>query len=310
MSSVTAAVIMGDRVDPDHLRAFLDSMQTAAGQLVVVLSDGVLSESEGVNRSIVFHRVNKDFLRGGPTAIVNGVCEALHASPDAEHVVVVISSVSRLPTTSRLSEVLKSRLDYTRVSNCIFLSKKYANYVLQTKSVPSSANARKVGLLAASLMSGLIHSPKDAIEENTFIKFAMVGATGVFVNYLVVIIFKLWIPSSNILIGDAVGIELSIINNFIWNDMFTFKDSRQLDSADSVQERIVRFLKYNLVSLVSTSVNLWTFYYLDSVSGIYYLWSLFFAIILAFVINYVGSSRWAWGIGHGRRPATISALND
>ena len=299
MGSVTVAVIMGDRFDPDNLRAFLESMQTAAGRLVVVLPELVLAESDGVNRSIVFHRVSKDFLRGGPTAMVNGVGEALRASPDAEHVVMVISSLSRLPTASRISEVLKSGLDYTRVSNCIFLSRKYANHVLQTESVPSAVHARKHGLLAASLMSGLIHSPKDAIEESTFIKFAMVGATGVVVNYLVVIIFKLWIPWINILIGDAVGIELSIINNFIWNDMFTFKNSQQLDSADSVQGRVIRFLKYNLVSLVSTSVNLSTFYYLDSVSGVYYLWSLFVAIILAFLINYVGSSRWAWSKGHG-----------
>ncbi|MGI0085896.1 MAG: GtrA family protein, partial [Nitrososphaerales archaeon] len=198
------------------------------------------------------------------------------------------------PSTPGISKILKSGLDYARLSNCMFLSRKYAIHVAETEGIASSTNARKQGFRALSMISFTTHSPREAIAEFTFVRFAIVGFSGFVVNELVVSVFKFWIPSINLVMGDALGIELSIINNFIWNDIYTFKSARETNPVNSSRERVIRFLKYNLVSLSSTFVNLTVFYYLYSTLGIFYFWSLFIAIITAFVINYVGSARWAW----------------
>lgn len=310
MSNTTVAVIMNEGLDLDRLCVFLDSIHSIAGGLYVILTNNEFVESHLLEKSTAYHIMRKDLLTSGPTSISRGLSEALRVFPGADQVVVINAYSSKLPSISRVSDIFRSGLDYARLSSCLFLSRKYANFVAETDGIPSSTNAKKHGFLVPSLISELIHSPREAIEENTFIKFAMVGATGFVLNELVVTIFKFWIARVNLVIGDAVGIELSIINNFIWNDMFTFKNPKQSDSKDSMHKKLVRFLKYNLVSLVSTSVNLAVFYYLYSDLGIFYFWSLFVAILFAFLINYIGSSRWAWGKFTGDQSASLSVLKN
>ncbi len=292
IATTLAVVIIGEELESSRVRSLLQNMETVVSRLDVISSDRGLIESHSEGESAVYHLVNKEIISKGSTSIRNSLSEALRVSPGSEHIALLNYDKSKLPSVKGMVRVVKSRLDYARLSNCILFSRKYARHVVESDNIPSAANAKKHGYIVPSLLSGLIHSPLETIEESALIKFAMVGASGVVVNELVLTIFKLWITSVNLVIGNAVAVELSIISNFVWNDMFTFKAHKELGSSPS---KLARMLKYNLVSVVSTLVNLAVFYYLYQVLGIFYISSSLLAIGVAFGINYFGSSKWAWG---------------
>ena len=82
------------------------------------------------------------------------------------------------------------------------------------------------------------------------IKFGLVGSSGVIVNMgffylfneLFLIIYQ---------ISSLIAIEISIINNFIWNNLWTWKDR----ATDNTKKQKIRFLKYNLISWISASLS-------------------------------------------------------
>lgn len=91
-----------------------------------------------------------------------------------------------------------------------------------------------------------------------FVRFAVVGFSGVFVDYAV---FSLLLSQFGLnqfgLLGlttsNVVAAETAIFNNFLWNDAWTFSDiaQRQL----GWQARLKRFLKFNLICLVGVFLN-------------------------------------------------------
>jgi dolichol-phosphate mannosyltransferase len=142
--------------------------------------------------------------------------------------------------------------------------------------------------LPESGLRGFAQSVRNLIrKQKTFIKFALVGASGVLVNEGVYYILTRYaglpyIPS------QAVGIELAIINNFTWNDSFTFKGALPHNKS-----KRARFIRYNLLSLVTFTLNLVIFAILLSL----HVWDIYaslLAIIASFGLNYLGSSKWAW----------------
>lgn len=88
-------------------------------------------------------------------------------------------------------------------------------------------------------------------SSKTFIKFAIVGLSGVIVNLGV---FKLLLQANvNKYLASPISIEASIITNFLLNNYWTF---RWRKSKDHVR---IKGLKFNMVSLVSLGVSYSTF---------------------------------------------------
>lgn len=88
-------------------------------------------------------------------------------------------------------------------------------------------------------------------SSKTFIKFAIVGLSGVVVNLGV---FTLLLQANvNKYLASPISIEASIITNFLLNNYWTF---RWRKSADHVR---IKGLKFNMVSLVSLAVSYSTF---------------------------------------------------
>ncbi|MDJ0583102.1 glycosyltransferase [Crocosphaera sp.] len=79
-----------------------------------------------------------------------------------------------------------------------------------------------------------------------FIQFCLVGFSGLFVDMTVFFLLRkgLGLPFEPSTILSA---EVAIINNFLWNDLWTFRDisSRQ----PGKRQRIKRFIKFNVVCL-------------------------------------------------------------
>ncbi|SFW29914.1 glycosyltransferase family 2 protein [Nitrosovibrio sp. Nv17] len=88
-------------------------------------------------------------------------------------------------------------------------------------------------------------------SSKTFIKFAIVGLSGVIVNLGV---FTLLLQAGvNKYLASPISIEVSIITNFLLNNYWTFRWRR---SQDHVR---IKGLKFNMVSLVSLLVSYSTF---------------------------------------------------
>lgn len=88
-------------------------------------------------------------------------------------------------------------------------------------------------------------------SSKTFIKFAVVGLSGVIVNLGV---FTLLLQANvNKYLASPISIEASIITNFLLNNYWTF---RQRKSRDHLR---IKGLKFNMVSLVSLVVSYSTF---------------------------------------------------
>lgn len=85
-----------------------------------------------------------------------------------------------------------------------------------------------------------------------FLRFGIVGFSGVFVDmavlYLLHTTIGLNLTRSKILAG-----EVAILNNFIWNDAWTFSDVAQ--SQKGWGARLRRFLKFNLICLSGLVLN-------------------------------------------------------
>jgi dolichol-phosphate mannosyltransferase len=126
-------------------------------------------------------------------------------------------------------------------------------------------------------------------EFARFIKFCLVGASGVGVN-----MGLLWVLTEfaglYYLVSAAISIETSIITNFLLNDYFTFHDRRLYGTS----QFLWRLLKFNAVSLAGLGLNMGVLWLLTSVAGIYYLVSNLCGIAVATMWNYLVNHFWTW----------------
>ena len=91
-------------------------------------------------------------------------------------------------------------------------------------------------------------------QINRFIRFGVVGFSGVFVD--MTILFLLNDPSTLALPltrSKIVAAELAILNNFWWNDAWTFQDISQ--KQPSKRQMFKRFIKFNIICLAGLIIN-------------------------------------------------------
>ena len=145
---------------------------------------------------------------------------------------------------------------------------------------------------------GLFHLLRSYISNNwTLVKFILVGASGTIVNLGALFLLTTLFGNGFglVIVFNAIAVETSILNNFVWNDKFTFNSNK---TTLMYASKTMRLAKYNLLSLGSFSVNeiVFTALYVliwNSVPSYKYYPSII-AIGVAFMVNYIGSSRWAW----------------
>ncbi len=126
-------------------------------------------------------------------------------------------------------------------------------------------------------------------ELGRFLKFCLVGASGVVVNEGFLWALKEFAALS-LNTASIIAIGASVVSNFILNDIFTFRDRRTSGS----RQFISRALRFILVSLVGVIINNRTLVFLTDTIGIHYLISNLFGIALATLWNYLVNLRWTW----------------
>jgi putative flippase GtrA len=118
----------------------------------------------------------------------------------------------------------------------------------------------------------------------TFVRFLLVGGAGVVVNSLALFVFYqlLGLP---LIFASAVAVELAIAHNFVWNDRWTF---------GSASLSLLRFFKFNLVSLAGLLLTTATAWLLVEQADINYLLANLVGISLAVTCNFAANTAWTW----------------
>jgi dolichol-phosphate mannosyltransferase len=125
-----------------------------------------------------------------------------------------------------------------------------------------------------------------AVYRHPFMKFAVVGLIGVGVNEGLLIVLDKSIGVA-LLAAGAVAIEISILSNFVLNDLWTFRDRRTGRAA-------VRLAKFNALMLAGLVVNLVVLDAGTTYFGIDAAISNLVGIAAAFLLRYALSVKYAW----------------
>lgn len=99
--------------------------------------------------------------------------------------------------------------------------------------------------LAKLRSRGRISQLKERFPIARFLRFGLVGFSGVFVDMAV--FYLLQSQGLPIARSTALSAEVAVINNFLWNDLWTFRDVSRRQPTK--RQRLKRFLKFNIVCL-------------------------------------------------------------
>ena len=120
-----------------------------------------------------------------------------------------------------------------------------------------------------------------------FMKYSLVGVSGVFVNLGLYLFLTRYYEISEV-VAPLISIESALISNFILNNFWTF-------GKRITQSRIrVKFVKFHLVSGFSALINYSAFLTLFLVFGLYDILANLIGIGLAAIVNYLINSNWTW----------------
>jgi putative flippase GtrA len=140
-------------------------------------------------------------------------------------------------------------------------------------------------------------------EENMkrFIQFCMVGTSGVFVDMGVLFLLSepamLGWPAP---LGKAFAVEVAILNNFVWNEMWTFGDLTL--GRRGYLRRLNRFGRFNAICLMGLVIGVSVIWVLHGQIG----WNLYLANLSAIGIvtgwNFGMNYKFSWGTPELKQP--------
>ena len=126
-----------------------------------------------------------------------------------------------------------------------------------------------------------------------FVRFAVVGFSGLFVDMA---IFYLLLDGWGLplTLSAVLSAEMAIINNFIWNDQWTFRDLSRQQSGG--HRRLKRLLKFNLICLMGLGLNVIILNLLVSVLGLNAYMAKLGAIAIVTFWNFWVNLKLSWRV--------------
>jgi dolichol-phosphate mannosyltransferase len=136
-----------------------------------------------------------------------------------------------------------------------------------------------------------------------FLRFGMVGFSGVFVDYAV--FFLLFSQLGwGLTTSNVLSAEFAIINNFLWNDAWTFADLAQRQLGWSARAK--RFLKFNAICLAGLVLNTLLVNLLFNVFGVNAYLAKLIAIIAVTMWNFWVNLKLSWRVTDVHPPSQSS----
>ena len=126
-------------------------------------------------------------------------------------------------------------------------------------------------------------------EWRRMLKFCAVGISGIIINETMLwALTEIW--GLYYLFSSIASTEFAILNNFIWNELWTFRDTYD-DTKSGIFER---FLKFHLSRFGSVILGFLLLVLLTEMFSVHYLISNIISILLILVYNYFTSKEWVW----------------
>jgi dolichol-phosphate mannosyltransferase len=131
-----------------------------------------------------------------------------------------------------------------------------------------------------------------------FMRFGLVGGSGVLVDMGLLFVFAdARMLGWGLSISKTLAAEAAIVNNFVWNDLWTFRD-RALN-CPGWRLRASRFGRFNLICLAGIGLNVallnalvhWGRLNVYVANGV--------AIFVVSLWNFAMNLRFGWGVGRG-----------
>ena len=126
-----------------------------------------------------------------------------------------------------------------------------------------------------------------------FLRFGAVGFSGVFVDltifHLMRTVINLGLTRSTIL-----SAEVAILNNFLWNDLWTFGDISRKQTGK--RQRFKRFLKFNIVCLAGIIIQTLVVNFLFNSLGMNQYMAKLIAIAVATIWNFWVNLKLSWRV--------------
>lgn len=121
-------------------------------------------------------------------------------------------------------------------------------------------------------------------------KFGLVGISGLLVNSFLLFLFH-GVASLPLLLAAPAAYEFSVVNNYLWNDVWTF---------GTHSPSLRRLLKFNLISLGALGITVGTLYALVEWAAWHYLLANLAGIGIGFLWNFSMNVLWTWRRAVGR----------
>ena len=122
-------------------------------------------------------------------------------------------------------------------------------------------------------------------KYNKFIKFCVVGLTGIVVN-IGLLYYLTEYQNLYYIFSSGIAIEISIITNFILNNFWTW--------TKGTKNVLNRLWKFNAVSIIALGINIITLYTFTEILGIWYIISNLIGILAATLVNFIVNDRWTF----------------
>ncbi len=173
-----------------------------------------------------------------------------------------------------------------------------AGYVFQERESGESKVTWKqyveyLGHLARLRSGGGVSRSKTTFPTERFIRYGLVGLSGVFVDMA---LFYLLVETAGagIVLSKVIAAEVAIVNNFLWNDAWTFADMARRQRG--WRSRLKRLLKFNIVCFIGLVLDvllLKLIYHFIFAGSLVYVANLI-AIALTAVWNFWISLKLSW----------------
>ncbi len=178
-----------------------------------------------------------------------------------------------------LLEIL-AKGNYKKVAEVPFIFK-------ERKTGKSKLNLRE----EINYLRHLYKLSKSEREISRFLKFCLVGLSGVLVN-LGLLQLLTEIVGLFYLVSAVFSIESSILSNFTLNEIWTFRERR----TSPIKDVLNRAIKFNIVGIGGLLINMAILFLLTESFGIYYLISEMFGIGAAVLWNFTINTWWTWKV--------------
>jgi dolichol-phosphate mannosyltransferase len=138
-------------------------------------------------------------------------------------------------------------------------------------------------------VNNLLRLYKLSGESERMLKFCTVGIIGMIVNTtLLWALTEIW--GVYYLFSSIVSTESAVLNNFVWNEYWTFHDTY-----DSRKSGIVeRIFKFHISRVGGALLSFFILFLLTEVFRVHYLVSNIFSVLIIVFYNYYTSKEWVW----------------